>query len=154
LPWSISAQEAFETILKDLAKDGVQSGDRRQFKAVGIVQAYAFLQGAEQVEPEHLEVGAHVLWDDPREQPQKVAQVIARIANPIGMRLNQLLLEVEQVLSTTDVRKLPETAKAAAKLGEIDKQLSELKSNDRVSRTRNYVREQLRQLKLASLEAI
>ncbi|QVL33821.1 AAA family ATPase [Telmatocola sphagniphila] len=154
LPWSVSAQEALETILKDLAKEGIQPGDRRQFKAVGIAQAYAFLHGAEQVEPEHLEVAAHVLWDDPREQPQKVAQVIARIANPIGMRLNQLLLEVEQVLSSTDVRKLPETAKAAAKLGEIDKQLSELKSNDRVTRTRNYVREQLRQLKLASLEAI
>jgi hypothetical protein len=33
---------------------------------------------------------------------------IARIANPTGMRVTQLLLEVESVLAATDVRDLAE----------------------------------------------
>jgi hypothetical protein len=45
-------------------------------------------------------VAAHWLWDDPVEQPpQKVAHVIGRVANPAGMRVNQLLIEAEEVLA-------------------------------------------------------
>ena len=68
------------------------------------------------------------------------AQVIARIANPAGMRVNQLLLEGEQVLAAADVRNLAQAATAAAKLAEIDKQLGALKGNGRVERARAYVR--------------
>ena len=34
LPWSEDGQEALEAILRELAKEGIQPGDRRQFKAV------------------------------------------------------------------------------------------------------------------------
>jgi MoxR-like ATPase len=94
LPWSVPAKEALEAVLAELAKEGVRPGDRRQFKTVGAVRAFAYLCGAERVEPEHLEVAQHCLWDSPEEQPQKAAQVIARIANPTGMRITQLLLEL------------------------------------------------------------
>jgi MoxR-like ATPase len=132
----------------------VHPGDRRQFKTVGVVRAFAYLNGADAVHPEHLEIAVSTLWDDPTEQPQKVAQVIARIANPTGMRVTQLLLEVEQVLAATDVRNLADAAKAAAKLGEIDKQLTGLAGNGRVEKARTYVKDQLKKLKLASIEAI
>jgi MoxR-like ATPase len=154
LPWSAEAKEALEVVLKELAKEGVQPGDRRQFKTVGVVEAFAYLNGADEVRPEHLEVAQHCLWDSPVEQPQKVAQVIARVANPAGMRVTQLLLEVESVLATTDVRNLADAAKAAAKLGEIDKQLATLKGNGRVEKARLYLKEQLKKLKLASIEAV
>ena len=149
------AKEAMETVLKELVKEGVQPGDRRQFKTVGVVQAFAYLCGADEVQPEHLEVAQHCLWDAPDgDQPQKAAQVIARVANPIGMRVTQLLLEVEQVLTAADVRNLADAAKAAAKLAEIDKQLSTLKGNGRVEKARLYLKEQLKKLKLASIEAV
>ena len=74
LPWSEDGREALEAILRDLSREGIHPGDRRQFKAVACAQAYAWLDGAEQVEPEHLEILAHVLWDDPEGQPEKVAQ--------------------------------------------------------------------------------
>jgi len=154
LPWSGKAREALEAILTELTKEGVRPGDRRQFKAVGAAGAYAWLNGAAEVLPEHLEVLAHVLWDSPEEQPQKVAQVIAKIANPTGMRITQLLLEVESVLSGADVRNLAEAAKAAAKLGEVEKQLAGLSGNGRVEKARLYVREQLKTLKRASIEAV
>src|SRR3954451_5224367 len=35
LPWTAEAREATEAILRELAREGVQPGDRRQFKAVG-----------------------------------------------------------------------------------------------------------------------
>ena len=154
LPWSPEAKEALETILRELAKEGVQPGDRRQFKTVGVVQAYAYLCGADEVVPEHLEIATNTLWEDPIEQPLKVVQVIRRIANPTGMRVTQLLLEAEQVLLACDVRNLADAAKAAAKLAEIERQFASLKGDGRVDRARDYVRDQLRKLKLASIEAI
>lgn len=154
VPWSVEATEAMEGVLRELAKEGVQPGDRRQFKTVGVVQAFAFLNGADEVLPEHLEVAQHCLWDDPHEQPQKAAQVIARVANPVGMRVTQLLLEVEQVLAAADVRNLADAAKAAAKLAEIDRQFSTLRGNGRVEKARTYLKEQLKKLKLASIEAV
>jgi MoxR-like ATPase len=154
LPWSAEAREALETILRELAKEGVQPGDRRQFKSVAAAQAFAYLGGAGRVEPEHLEVLATVLWTDPQEQPQTAAKVIARVANPVGMRVNQLLLECEQVLAATDVRNLAQAATAAAKLAEIEKQLASLRSDGRLDRARAHVRDQIKKLKLASIEAI
>ena len=154
LPWTDQSKEMFETILRELAREGVQPGDRRQYKAVAACQAFAYVAGGDCVEPEHLEVLAHVLWDVPEEQPEKVAQVVARIANPTGMRINQLLLECEQVLAATDVRQLAQAATATAKLQEIDRQLGALKGDGRLERARNYVREQIKRIKLASIEAI
>ena len=154
LPWSNAAKDALETILRELAREGVVPGDRRQFKTVTAVRAFAYLCGADEVRPEHLEVAQHCLWDSPEEQPQKVAQVIAKVANPTGMRVTQLLLEVESVLAATDVRNLADAARAAAKLGEIDKQLSTLAGNGRLEKARAYLKDQLRKLKLASIEAV
>ncbi len=154
VPWSNEAKESLEAVLRELWREGVATGDRRQFKSVTAVQAFAYLNGADEVRPEHLEVAQHCLWDSPEDQPQKVAQVIARIANPSGMRVTQLLLEVEGVLAAADVRNLAEVAKAAAKLAEIGKQLATLSGNGRVERARLYLKDQLKKLKLASIEAV
>jgi MoxR-like ATPase len=154
LPWSKDGQEALEAILRELGKEGIVPGDRRQFKAVACAQGFAWLNEADRVEPEHLEVLAHILWDDPQEQPEKAAQVIAKIANPSGMRVNQLLLECEQIVSTTDIKNLAQAATATAKLGEIDRQLGALKSNSRIERARAYVKEVTRKIKVASIESI
>jgi MoxR-like ATPase len=154
LPWSKDGKAALEAVLAELAREGVRPGDRRQFKTVGAVRAFAWLNGADEVRPEHLEVAQHCLWDSPEEQPEVCARVIAKVANPTGMRVTQLLLEVESVLAATDVRNLAEAAKAAAKIGEIEKQLSTLTGNGRVEKARIYVKDQLKKLKLASIEAV
>jgi MoxR-like ATPase len=153
LSWSPEAQAALEQILYELAQEGVQPGDRRQFKAVGVAQAFAYLNGAIRVEPEHLEILQHVLWDAPEEQPAKVAQVVAKVANPAGMKVNQLLLEAEAVLAATDVRQLAQAATATAKLGKIDKQLAALGAHPRAARARAYVKDHVKRIKLASIEA-
>ena len=154
LPWSEDAVEAAELILRELAREGVQPGDRRQYKSVVAAQAYAFLCGADEVRTQHLEVLATVLWDDPVEQPEKCAKVVARIANPTGMRVNQLLLECEKILAATEVRNLGQAAAASTKLQEIEKQLGSLPGDPRASKARAYVRDQLKRIRLASIDAI
>jgi MoxR-like ATPase len=154
LPWSDTAVEAVEAILRELAKEGIQCGDRRQYKAVGAAQAYAFLCGADEVRTEHLEVLAHVLWDDPVEQPAKCAKVVARIANPVGMRVNQYLMEAEAVLSATDARNLVQASTATTKLTEILKQLRALPTDPRASKAASYVANEIKRIRLASIDAI
>jgi MoxR-like ATPase len=154
LPWSTEGKEALEKVLRELAHEGIQPGDRRQFKAVSAAQGFAYLNGATEVEPEHLEVLTHVLWDDPIEQPEKCASIIAKIANPSGMRVNGLLIECEQVLAGTDFKDLTSVLTGAAKLSEIDKALAALKPSPRVQRARAHVKEQDRRFKLASLDSV
>ena len=154
LPWSAEAKEALETVLRELSREGVRPGDRRQRKAVAAARAYAYLAGADRVVPEHLEVLASVLWDDPDEQPAVCGRVIARVANPPGMRVTALLVEAEQVLAAVEPRNLTSAATAAAKLGEIERQLATVSANGRAERARGHVKEQLRKLKLASLDAV
>jgi MoxR-like ATPase len=155
LEWSDEGREALEQVLHELGREGIRPGDRRQYKAVGVAQAFAYLQGADKVEPEHLEVLAHVLWDDPAEQPEKAAAVIARVANPAGMRVNQLLLEAETILSSSDTGNIAQAASATAKLGEIARQLAGLRGGGgRAERAQQYVREQIKRIKLASIESI
>ena len=155
MPWSAAGREAMETILRDLAKEGVQPGDRRQVKAVKVARAFAWLSGAESVQPDHLEILAAVLWDDPQEQPAVCARVIAKVANPVGMRVNSALIEAEQILTATDCRKLDQAAKAAAQLAEIDRGLSTIAGGSgRVAKARGYVQSQLKALKLKSINSI
>jgi MoxR-like ATPase len=154
LAWSDEAKEAYETVLRELAKEGIQPGDRRKKKSVETAQAFAFLAGAEQVAPEHLEIVSHTLWDDPVEQPEKVAGIVARIANPVGMKVNSYLLEVEQILAETDVTQLKQMVTAASKLQEIHKQLIGLNGDARVTKAKTYVEEQIKRIKLAGIEAI
>lgn len=70
------------------------------------------------------------------------------------VRVNALLLEVEQILAATDPRSLSQAATATAKLQEVEKQLKSLKVDARVERARAYVKEQAKRIKLASIEAV
>jgi MoxR-like ATPase len=147
LPWSTEAQAAYDTILRELAKEGIFPSDRRDAKAVGICQAYAWLAGASQVNPEHLEVLAHVLWMDPAEQPARAAQVVAKIANPVGMVVNGLLLEAEQILASVDVKHLASVTSATTKLTDIGKQLSPHKGHPKADKARQYIWDAIQEIK-------
>ena len=153
LVWSKEAKQALESILDELARQGVKPSDRRIFKSVSIVQAYAWLNGAEDVQPEHLEILQHVLWVE-QEEATKVRSVIMQIAAPVGMNVNGLISEIEQVLSSVDPKDLGQAATAAAKLSEINKTLKGLKSHPKAVAAIAYLKEQITQLRLKSLDSI
>ena len=49
---------------------------------------------------------------------------------------------------------LAQAATATAKLSEIDKKLTAIKGNSRAEKARTYVKDQIRRIKVASIEAI
>jgi MoxR-like ATPase len=153
IPWSSEGMKALEAILDELARQSVRPSDRRQFKSVAIVQAYAWLNGGDEVLPEHLEVLQHVLWVD-QEESAKVRSVIMQIAAPVGMKVNGLISEIEQVLSSVDPKDLGQAATAAAKLSEINKTLKGLKSHPKAVAAIAYLKDQITQLRLKSLDSI
>lgn len=153
--WSDDAKECLRTILKECQQEGITCSDRRQFKAVGLCRAYAWLSGSKAVECTHLEVLQHVLWDDPQEQPQKVSQIIAKIANPIGMRLTQHLLEIDEILQAVDMSRMNTIAEAAAKLKLIYEQLTGLTDpSGRVSKVIDYIKTEVKTLKLQAMKGL
>lgn len=151
LPWDQTAQEAFLNIHKECKQEGIIPGDRRLRKAVRVVQAYAWLNGAQSVEPDHLEILAHVLWDDPAEQPRKVNEIVGRIANPMGMQINGLLMEAEQIIAATNVKDLGQAAAATKKLAEVAKKLRGVQGT-RASNAFDYVQSEVKRIKMASIE--
>ena len=153
IPWSSEGMKALENILEELARQSVRPSDRRQFKSVAIVQAYAWLNGGDEVLPEHLEVLQHVLWVD-QEESAKVRSVIMQIAAPVGMKVNGLISEIEQVLGSVDPKDLGQAATAAAKLSEINKTLKGLKSHPKASAAIAYLKEKITELRLKSLDSI
>ena len=154
LSWSKEAKQALESILDELARQSVRPSDRRQYKSVAIVQAYAWLNGADEVLPEHLEVLQHVLWNDHAEEASKVRAIILQIAAPVGMRVSGLIGETEQILSSVNTKDLGATATAASKLAEIQKSLKAMKEHPKALAALGYVKEQLTQLRLKSLDSI
>jgi len=70
-------------LVRDLRAQGVAVSDRRAIKAVGVLQAAAWLDGSAEVYPDHLGVLRYVLWAKPEDRPL-VDAALARIdAGPV-----------------------------------------------------------------------
>ena len=145
---------AFYLQLRDQQQHwGIVPGDRRLRKSVGIAQAFAWLNGATEVEPDHLEVLGHVLWDDPQEQPRKLAEIVGAIANPTGMKINGLLMEAEQVIAEANLSNLAESAAVTKKLQDILKQFKGI-SGTRADAAKEYLADKIKEIKLAAVELL
>lgn len=140
LDWEEGTEEAMLTIIEALAKEGIVPGDRRQYKAVKAARAYAYLCGADYVQTEHLEILSHVLWDDPQEQPKKCAEIVAKIANPIGMAINAKLVQAQDVIDKSA------PAEAVPKLQEIQKELNGMKAHPKKDRAVKFVADEIKRL--------
>lgn len=154
LPWTDDAKDALRSIIHEARREGIAPGDRRQFKAIGAARAYAWLSGSDEVLPDHLEVLAHVLWDDPQEQPMKLADIIGRIANPIGMKVNALLAEADEVIANTALTDMGQCIGASKKLCEVLKQLKALNGDPRATKARDYVSGEIKRIKLACVDSL
>lgn len=146
------ARRAYAQILDELAGAGIRTGDRRMRKATGIARAAAWIAGRADVQPEHLEPLGDVLWTDPNEAPEKCADIVSRIANPIGARLNDLLRDVDTATRDaagdaaqrlTAIKKIEACEREAVKLS--------ASGNGRAAKALAYIRNQRVQLQAAAL---
>ena len=80
--------------------------------------------------------------------------MIMQIAAPVGMKVNGLISEIEQVLSSVDPKDLGQAATAAAKLSEINKTLKGLNSHPKAVAAIAYLKEKITELRLKSLDSI
>jgi MoxR-like ATPase len=138
LEWSDEAVEALNCILDHLNAQGISPGDRRMYKSVLVAQAFAWMQGADEVLPEHLEVLKHCLWVDPHEQPIKTAQIVARIANPTGYVINEKMAQAVDVIAKNT------PTEAVPKLQEIQKELVALPHHPRRAAAEKWLQEQIK----------
>ena len=156
LIYSDSAKVALLRIMEELREEGIYVSDRRARKAVKVGKAAAYMAGASQVEPIHLEPLQHVLWDEPTEQPAKCAQVVSRISNPIGTEITGIISEVEEIIKDAFREQEPkEDANTYAgfqltnckKLKECSQRLNALNGNGRAVKAREYVEKKLYDLR-------
>ena len=81
------------------------------------------------------------------------ARTLQQINNQIQSLQNEARMLVNQSKNLSRID-FPQLDQLRQKLGEIDKQLSALSGNGRVGKARAYLKDQLKRLKLASLEAV
>lgn len=128
LPWEDATKETYETICRDLRKEGVVPSDRRRVQAVRVCRARAYVDGSLSVTTEHLDVLCHCLWDDPS-QIDVTRSTVMRVAAPAGMLIAQLVREAQEAFDANDNKdpaKLAETGKKLKMI--VDKLLGHAKS--------------------------
>ena len=79
-----NVKDTFKVIKHKLAQEGIQISGRRIVKLSKILKVVAWLEGATEVEVDHLEVLVHILWDK-REQIKVVNRVVATLVNPLSL---------------------------------------------------------------------
>jgi MoxR-like ATPase len=142
-PWTPEAKIAFGEIHREARHKGIIPGDRRMRKSVGATQAFAWLSGAKEVQPEHLEVVSHILWDEPIEQPKAMAEIVCQIAAPVTMKVNQFLAEASQIVGGVNPKgeeKTRDTVLALKKLKSISDSLDKY-SDPRAKKALAHVRD-------------
>jgi MoxR-like ATPase len=97
LPISAEAKELYLRLWNTLRLEGIMPGDRRMRKSVKAVRACAWLEGATEVQPVHLEVLKHCLWEDPLGHPEKCAKIILSNVNPGYDRFIELMSDIEKM---------------------------------------------------------
>lgn len=150
LPWEDDAKKALWAILEELSREKINPSDRRIKKSVGIARASAYLWGAQKVQPEHLEVLMHVLWDDPEEQPDKCERIVAKIANPLGAVVLELQSQAQDIEEKAEKQLSEITAKhdregvcrgVIAQLDEIRTDLKTRRQDARRDKVLDYINE-------------
>lgn len=151
LPVHADTKAKMMEILDELAANGIKPSDRRCRKSFVIARAAAYLDGASAVMPQHLEALADVLWDDPNEQPEKCAEIVTRIANPVGAKLNELLREVDAVVS--EAVDAATRMAAIKKLEKSEKEADKLRvgGNGRATKCFDYIRRERVRMQAAAL---
>lgn len=75
---------------RQLEQSNIEFGDRRWFKCMRILQAFAYIDGSETVEDSHFEILRSCLWATPEHIPT-VNQVVAKVGSPIVMECRELM---------------------------------------------------------------
>lgn len=150
IPFTLRSREAFDSIVVELRKNGIMPGDRRLRKAVGACRANAYILGEDTVTNEALAILGDILWDDPHEQPEKVQEIVLKVASPERMAVNALVMEAREIESAIDRTDVASIAEGVKKMQGTAKELNKL-SSEPASRAAEFVKGRLLDLRQAAL---
>ncbi len=154
IPWQSKSMDTMEKILHSLREGGISPGDRRQYKSINAVRAYAYLNGATEVAPEHLEILQHILWNDPVDHPKKCAEIVTKLANPQGAMIMGMMLETDTIMESVKPGDLQTSMAASRKLQEIRTKLDNMKDSDRQKAALDAVDGHLKTISLKAIGAL
>jgi MoxR-like ATPase len=83
-------------IRRELNKKNIQASDRRYRQSLSLLQAYAYLDGEDEVYEKHLFFLEHVLWRDPAEHEQ-VRNTIRELLLGYEEEITELLYESREI---------------------------------------------------------
>lgn len=130
------AWEVFGKILDELNSEGIIVGDRRMKKSVEAVKAFAYLNGKDIADVEDLEVLQHTLWSDPKEQPQKCADIVMKLSNPTAVKVMELMIQATDVINGTAPNE------AVPKLKAVIDELNDI-GTDKADNARSLIQDEL-----------
>lgn len=134
IPVSDEAKVAFEQIIRELNREGIFPGDRREQKAVKVLRAVAWLSGSDAVSVEHLEILADILWNDPELHPAKCAKAVAKTCDPSSIILADLRKDYESVVTGVD---LSPANMQTTKIHEMAQKISQIKAKAKALKSQN-----------------
>lgn len=128
---------------RSVEKEGIFTSDRRWVQAIRILKAYAHLNGATEVDEDHLSILRHVLWSAP-EQQRAVAKLVNKFSNPLGEAIMQITDAVQDMMNLLDKGEIP-AVEAQKKARNAQKQLEKLgdpKANKKLAEAIAIVKKQ------------
>jgi MoxR-like ATPase len=96
LPMSDDVIEKMIEIKVATEEAGFVSSDRRWGQLIALVKARAYLDGADAVSIEHLEILGDAIWQDPKDA-SAVATIVSKIANPVAVRTAEIVTTAREL---------------------------------------------------------
>lgn len=111
------------------AAEGIEISDRKMKKSVGVLKAYSYLNGRQEVCEEDLVILENVFWDTP-DQIKTLKRIINKVSNPIGEQLMKITDSVQEVFEglekntidpSSGIKKVKAAIQSLQKLGDVSK---------------------------------
>lgn len=96
MPLPADLIDAVVQIRDTLAEDGIVASDRRWRQCMGLVRAFAVLNGHTEVEEDDLLILRHALWREP-DQRARVGARVGQVASPLTAEALEILDAAEQL---------------------------------------------------------
>jgi MoxR-like ATPase len=132
---------------REVAQEGISVSDRKWVQSVRVIKAHAHLNDRDEVDESDLVILGNVLWSDV-EQRVKVRRLVARVANPAGEKMMQIMDAVSDIERNMAAGKI-DSIEAFKKIRHAVKELQKLddpKKNKPLARAIDKVKEMQRSI--------
>lgn len=90
--------EGIIAIKSRLEDEGFRSSDRRWRQSLGVLKAYAYLEGDAEVNEEHFDLLPNALWREPKDR-QAISGIIASVGNPLSVKSLEILDAAQEAVN-------------------------------------------------------